>query len=99
MAYAAIRAKAVSLRKDGETREQAIARYLVTDEGRASLADCHRAPGPWIEPSEPVEKAASCPSIQAVYDKAAELRKEDATRTEHQARAIVWASGPELRRR
>ena len=62
VAYAAIRAKAVSLRKDGETREQAIARYLRTDEGRKSLAVCHRAPGPWIEPSEPVEMAASCPS-------------------------------------
>ena len=99
VAYAAIRAKAVSLRKDGETREQAIARYLVTDEGRASLAVCHRAPGPWIKPAQPVKKAASCPSVQAVHEKAAELRKEDPTLTEHQARARVWMSNPELRRR
>ena len=98
-AYATIRSKAVSLRKDGESREQAIARYLRTDDGRASLAVCHRAPGPWVEPAEPVEKAASCPSLLAVHEKATALRKENPTLTEHQARARVWASDPELRKR
>ena len=47
-------------------------------------------PGPWIEPAEPVEKAAPCPSLQAVHEKAAEHCKEDPTITEHQARAGVW---------
>ncbi len=56
-------------------------------------------PGPWIEPAEPVEKAAPCPSLHAVHQKAAELCKEDPTLTEHQARARVWKSDRELRKR
>ena len=97
-AYAAIQDQAATLRKSGETREQAIARYLKTAEGLEARAMYNRAEGPSLEPTEPAKKAAD-PILEVVEKKAAELRKKDPSLTEHQARARVWKSDPALRKR
>jgi hypothetical protein len=88
--YSEMCKRAETQRKPGETREQAFAKFMTTDEGSLLYRALKVTP-----PGEPVEKAAASPleegpAMKALRTKAEELRGENGKLTREQAFARAF---------
>ena len=93
VAYDLIKRRAEQERADGDSPQQAVAKFMQTPDGRA-LYDAYKALPPDVVP---IRKAAEPTEAQAeILAKAEEIRKANPRLSPHQARARAYQETPGL---